>query len=271
MYHVIAVLPEHAALPGLYVAPDLFAAQIAALAAAGYQGITLQQAYDIWTGHAAAPPHPIVLSFDDGYLGVYEHAVPILQSHGWPGVLNLQVGRLGVPGGLTADQVRDMIRLGWEVDDHTVTHPDLTRLTPERLNAEVTGAAQSIRQQFGVPVRFFCYPAGRYDPAVVAAVRAAGFLGATTTWPGDAYPPSEGYFTLDRVRVDGGESPDRLLRVLTELGRTQPGAPPATYPPPPAAPAKAPGPAGATPSASGTSGASSATHTASGASGGRTL
>lgn len=245
MYHVIGVLPAHAPLAGLYVAPDLFAAQMAALAAAGYQAITLDQAYAIWSGHAAAPPHPIVLSFDDGYVGVYEHAVPVLQAHGWPAVLNLQVGRLGIPGGLTADEVRAMIRLGWEVDDHTVTHPDLTRVTPARLETEIVGAAQSIRQQFAVPVHFFCYPAGRYDPAVVAAVRAAGFLGATTTWPGDAYPPTEGSFTLDRVRVDGGEPPERLLRVLTALGQVEPGQPPAVFPPPPAGTPTAPAPSGA--------------------------
>jgi len=34
---------------------------------------------------------------------------------------------------------------------------------------------------FHVPVNFFCYPAGRYDDAVIAAVQGAGYLGATTT------------------------------------------------------------------------------------------
>jgi hypothetical protein len=52
-------------------------------------------------------------------------------------------------------------------------------------------------------VDFFCYPDGRYDARVVEAVRRAGYLGATTTNYGLARPP--GYFTLDRVRVDGSE------------------------------------------------------------------
>jgi hypothetical protein len=54
---------------------------------------------------------------------------------------------------------------------------------------------------FHQPVDFFCYPAGRYDDAVVAAVRAAGFLGATTETEGFAKPDS--LLTLDRVRVNG--------------------------------------------------------------------
>jgi peptidoglycan/xylan/chitin deacetylase (PgdA/CDA1 family) len=241
MYHVIAAPPPHAAYAGLYVSPQLFAAQMAALRQDGYQAITLQQAYDIWHGHAPAPARPVVLSFDDGYAGVFENAVPLLKAYGWPAVLNLQVGRLNVPGGLTTDQVRQMIADGWEVDDHTVTHPDLALLPASRLQREIVGAAETIRQTFGVPVRFFCYPAGDYDAAVVAAVKAAGFLGATTVWPGLADPAVDGDFTLARVRVSGGESASALLATLSSLARGKPVPPPAAYPPPAPKPAaKAP-------------------------------
>lgn len=240
MYHVIDVPPPGAPLPDLYVSPDLFAAQVAALAAAGYHALTLQQAYDVWQGWSPAPPRPIVFTFDDGYVSVVTHALPVLAARGWPGVLNLRVGRIGVPGGLTPDQIRDLVQHGWEVDDHTVTHPDLTTLSPGRLQEEIVGAAERIRREFGVPARFFCYPAGHYNPAVVAAVRAAGFLGATTTWPGDAYPPTQGYFTLDRIRVDRGESPARLLAVLAQYAAELPPPPPPAFPPPsPVTPSRA--------------------------------
>jgi peptidoglycan/xylan/chitin deacetylase (PgdA/CDA1 family) len=240
MYHVIGPVPAKDPLWRLYVAPDLFAAQMAALREAGYQAVTLQQAYDAWQGRASLPAKPIVLSFDDGYAGVFEHAVPLLRGYGWPAVLNLQTGRLGVPGGLTVDQVRTMIADGWEVDDHTVTHPDLTAVSPERLRAEIVGAAETIRRDFGVPVRFFCYPAGRYDPEVVAAVRAAGFLAATTTWPGEADPAVDGLWTLSRIRVDAGESPAALLAELARLAAAPPLPPPPAFPPPgaPAVPAR---------------------------------
>ena len=47
-----------------------------------------------------------------------------------------------------------------------------------------------LRRLFHVPVDFFCYPSGAFDPAVIAAVRRAGYLGATTTLPGLARPRS---------------------------------------------------------------------------------
>jgi hypothetical protein len=67
-----------------------------------------------------------------------------------------------------------------------------------------------------VPVAFFCYPAGRYDRRVIGAVRAAGYLGATTTEWGLARPPD--YYTLARVRIDGS---DGVAGFASKLERLQ--------------------------------------------------
>ena len=63
---------------------------------------------------------------------------------------------------------------------------------------------------------FFCYPSGRYDDAVVAAVKAAGYLGATTTNFGLARP--QDLYTLARVRVNGGEGARGLAAALEAFG-----------------------------------------------------
>jgi hypothetical protein len=55
-----------------------------------------------------------------------------------------------------------------------------------------------------------------HDPGVVAAVRAAGFLGATTTEFGLGRGSEP--FTLDRVRIDGGDGASGLERKLASLG-----------------------------------------------------
>jgi hypothetical protein len=54
-----------------------------------------------------------------------------------------------------------------------------------------------------VPVDFFCYPSGRYDARVVAAVRRAGYLGATTE--NDALAKPSQRYTLGRIRIDGSD------------------------------------------------------------------
>ena len=115
----------------------MFADQMRALRAAKYTGITLEQAWDGWKNGGPLPKHPVVISFDDGYLSHYTHARGVLRAFGWPGVLNLALNHVG-PGGLTSHQVRSLINDGWELDSHTISHLDLTTLGPDALRHEVS-------------------------------------------------------------------------------------------------------------------------------------
>jgi peptidoglycan/xylan/chitin deacetylase (PgdA/CDA1 family) len=217
MYHVIGSPPAGAPYPELYVTRADFAAQVAWLRARGYHAVTLRRVFDSWRGAARLPERPIVLSFDDGYLGDVRFALPILKARRWPGVLNLEVRNLQPVWGIRPPGVRKLIAAGWEIDAHTLTHPDLTAVDPARLREEVEGSREAIRKRFHVPVDFFCYPAGRYDAAVVEAVKRAGYLGATTTRYGLARPGE--LYTLARVRVDGSDGAHGLAAKLEALLR----------------------------------------------------
>jgi peptidoglycan/xylan/chitin deacetylase (PgdA/CDA1 family) len=216
-YHHIGAAPPGAARPQLWLRPALLRRQVAALLRAGYEAVTLDRVWSAWQGTGTLPAHPVVLSFDDGYASQYRSGLPALQARGWPGVLNLQVGRLGRRGGLTRPDVRAMIRAGWEIDAHSVTHPDLTSVPASRLEAEVAGSREAIRSTFGVAADFFAYPYGRQNARVRAAVRRAGFLGATTTRPQFASSDADP-FALGRVLVGAGLSPGALLRALRTGG-----------------------------------------------------
>jgi peptidoglycan/xylan/chitin deacetylase (PgdA/CDA1 family) len=214
-YHVIATPQPGAPYGGLYVPPPLLRAQLAALAQARYHAVTLRQVFDYWRKGYALPSRPVVLSFDDGYLSDYTRAAPMLKQHHWPGVLNLMLGDLRNHGGLSARMVRAMIADGWEVDSHTLTHPDLTTVDAARLRHELVGSKAELTRRFGVRADFFCYPAGRFDARVAAAVRAAGYTGATTERPGLASPAQP--FELQRVRVGPTTSPQTLTAELAAL------------------------------------------------------
>lgn len=203
MYHVIAEAPADAPYPNLYVSEHDFAMQMRWLARHGYTAVTQREVWSHWRGGAALPAKPIVISFDDGYRSVFEAALPHMRARSWPGVLNLTVKNLRVPGGLSPYKVRTLVDAGWELASHTLTHPDLTRLDEQTLTREVTRSRDVLRSRFGVPVDFFCYPAGRYDSRVIRTVRRAGYLGATTTLEGLARPNEP--YELRRVRVSRGD------------------------------------------------------------------
>jgi peptidoglycan/xylan/chitin deacetylase (PgdA/CDA1 family) len=172
MYHLVAAAPPGAAYQDLWVAPGRFMQEMRALADAGYRATTLDAVWHAWHGNGSLPRHPIVVSFDDGYQSQSIAARRMLARLGWPGVLNLAVENVGLKGGLARDEVRAMVRDGWEIDAHTLTHPDLTTLDASGLRREVAGSRRWLHRAFGVPVDFFAYPSGRYDPTVEAAVRA---------------------------------------------------------------------------------------------------
>ncbi|HEX7222119.1 MAG TPA: polysaccharide deacetylase family protein [Candidatus Limnocylindrales bacterium] len=217
MYHVIGDPPTSAPFPDLYVPRRELRAQLRWLARSGYQAVTLGRVADAWNGRARLPRRPIVLSFDDGYRSHVTAALPLLAARDWPGVLNLDLSNLAPSWGISPAGVRRLIAHGWEIDAHSLTHADVSALGGAALAREVAGSRREIRRLFGVTPRFFCYPAGRYDADSVAAVRAAGFDGATTTEFGLASPRA-GRFTLSRVRIDRGDGAAGLARKLASLG-----------------------------------------------------
>jgi peptidoglycan/xylan/chitin deacetylase (PgdA/CDA1 family) len=228
MYHVIAAPPAGAPFPALYVPQNEFAAQMQALKAAGWHAVTLDQVEAYWKrGVPLGAGKPIVISFDNGYRSQYVNALPVLQQLGWVGDENLQL--IGLPpseGGITDAQIRGLIAAGWELDTQGISHADLIAVDATQLHNEVATARQTLRQRYGVPVNWFCYPSGHYNAAVIAEVQAAGFVGSTTVIPGWA-SPSEDPYRLPRLRVLSGTSPQALLAQIASAGSASP--PPTSY------------------------------------------
>jgi peptidoglycan/xylan/chitin deacetylase (PgdA/CDA1 family) len=181
-YHVLGPAPSDAPYPELYVTRPDFHQEMSWLADHGYEAVTLEQVEDAWYRGGTLPPKPVVLSFDDGYRPQFTYALPELRRHGWAGVLNLKAEG----SDLYESNVRAMIAAGWELASHTIHHLDLTTLDAATLKEEVAGSRQMLRREYRVPVIDFCYPAGQFNEAVIDAVRAAGYTGATTEVPGYA-------------------------------------------------------------------------------------
>jgi peptidoglycan/xylan/chitin deacetylase (PgdA/CDA1 family) len=211
MYHVINPPPVGAPYPGLYVPAPEFAAQMRALHRAGWHAVTLDDLLANRRHGNRLPSKPIVITFDNGYLSQYENALPILRRLHWVAVENIQLS--GLPpsqGGMTTSQVRGLIHSGWELDTQGISHADLVELDAGQLTFQIDRARVILRHRYHVPVNWFCYPSGQYDPTVAAAVNAAGFVGSTTVVPGWA-DRADSLFALPRLRVLGGTSPASLL------------------------------------------------------------
>jgi peptidoglycan/xylan/chitin deacetylase (PgdA/CDA1 family) len=79
MYHHLTETGGSSAV----ISAACFDAHMGALQAAGYTPITLEQACDYAILGIDLPELPVLITFDDGYMGNYTYAFPILQRYGF--------------------------------------------------------------------------------------------------------------------------------------------------------------------------------------------
>lgn len=214
----------------LNISPSAFAAQLAYLRHRGYHPVTLQRVFDAWRGLASLPHHPIVLSFDDGYGDQFRNAARRLHSYRWPAVLNVIVKNIDRHGPFRPSMVRQMIAWGWELDSHTFTHRNLTRLRPAVVQHELVDSRTVLQRLFRVPVNFFSYPGGMYNANLERAVAQAGYLAASGTAYAAALPSER--FALPRIYCYRGESlvvfGRRLSQTIADAKRREQAAAPSS-------------------------------------------
>jgi peptidoglycan/xylan/chitin deacetylase (PgdA/CDA1 family) len=224
-YHAIQPPVPGAQYPELFVPQADFVEQMKWLDEHGYEAVTLDQVEDAWYAGGELPPKPVVLTFDDGYLSQYVAAFPALEHFHWPGVIDLIAQGSDLPD---AD-VQKMLNANppWELASHTVHHLDLTTLDATQLHTEVADSRKILQNRFGVPVDNFCYPAGQYNDAVIAAVKAAGYRGASSEVPGLATAAHP--YVLNRIEI---EMSDGLSGFVSKLRAAESGSS-ASYTPSP--------------------------------------
>jgi len=218
MYHYISDPPpgSDSLRYGLSVTPANFDAQLGYLKQAGYRAITLYDLHDFLTQGKPLPDKPIILTFDDGYVDAYTHALPILQQHGLVGTFFVLTGpadRDGEGRYLTYKQMAAMSAAGMDIELHSREHYDLRSRSNDFLVHQIAGGKESLEAHLNRPVRWFAYPSGQYDAAVVRVLKSAGFWGSVTTQPGRAHTPAT-LFDLPRIRIGGAHTLNAFIKTL---------------------------------------------------------
>ncbi|HVO39054.1 MAG TPA: polysaccharide deacetylase family protein [Spirochaetia bacterium] len=203
---VVPILIFHAIRPYIetdttsvrrYIAtPETLERELAYLRAGGYTSVTFDDLANHIMKAAALPQKPVIISFDDDWVGQYTYALPLLKKYGYTATFYIWVAVVGRKHHMTWDEIRELSSDGMQIGCHTITHPYLTRVKKDQtLRREILGAKQIIEERVGVPVTTIAYPFGQYDERVVAMAKEAGFTSARSTWPGVIHS-QEGLFSL---------------------------------------------------------------------------
>lgn len=163
----------------------------------GYTAVTLSEVYDAVAGVGTLPPHPVAITFDDGYAEQWA-AVQAMNARGMRGTFFILSG-----ASTLADwQIRAMADAGHEIGSHSIAHPDLTGVSDARLWSELVDARARLRAISGQDVDIFAYPYGAYDSRVVNTVEAAGYRAAVAAWGGAWWSP-EKWWVEPRIEIAG--------------------------------------------------------------------
>ena len=215
MYHKVSPLVDNPPC----VPPTLFRAQMEHLRAHA-NPISVEDYLAARRGDKPMPPHPVLVTFDDGYRDTLSHAAPILSSLGIPALLFLPTSYIGHDRPLPHDEplshvgvdnptldwreVRALLDHGFEIGSHGESHRVFSSLPVKEQRAEIMRSKEILEDRVGRRVRCFAYVKGAPDsftPETVRMVSESGYQLGFSTLPGPVSlhdPP----LTLRRYNVE---------------------------------------------------------------------
>lgn len=211
MYHRVA--PDGSPLRRRWrVSPETFDEQMRTLRRLGFDTITLREWQRAVEAHHALPGRPVLLTFDDGYADLAEHAWPIVRRHGLRAMTLLVTGSVGRwntwdAGGeaellLDWPALRQLRDEGMEFGAHSVTHRRMTSLSAAESFAEAMHSRRQLQEELDVAVDTFAYPFGNEDPVQRHLIGAAGFQFGLSVRSGSAARGAP-WLSLPRIEVSG--------------------------------------------------------------------
>jgi peptidoglycan/xylan/chitin deacetylase (PgdA/CDA1 family) len=171
--------------------PRHFRRQVETLAALGFRTLG---AADLAARLSAVPssvsgqPPSVVITFDDGYAALAEHAFPVLGDLGFTALVFVITDHVGGdnrwdlrPGGrvfahLDWDALGRWQERGIEVHAHGRSHGRLTWMSDTQVEDELHGAREAIGARLGRAPTAVAYPFGAVDARVRRLAAAAGYV-----------------------------------------------------------------------------------------------
>jgi len=176
-----------------------FYKQMAFIKEKGYKVIPLNDYCRLLKDKKPIPRNSLVITIDDGYKDNLE-AIKVLKEFDFPATLFITVDRIGKPGFLSEKDIRTILHeTKIAIGSHTLTHPDLPKVSDAELKKEILGSKHGLSRQFITKIETFAYPGGSYDERTLEEVENAGYICACTTNRG--FSKKLNRFSLRRIKV----------------------------------------------------------------------
>jgi hypothetical protein len=159
------------------------------------------------------------VTFDDGHVSNFEHALPLLTKYSRTGIFFIVGSFVGErPGYMTWAHVREMSRLGHQIQSHSWSHPLLTHCTEDKLRDELMRSKSVLEDKLARNIDALAVPGGRWNGRVLRAAARAGYTRVYVSDPWIGRSIREGVEMYGRLTVKQNMRPDQLRQLLIGEG-----------------------------------------------------
>jgi len=196
------------------VSVDQFKRQVEWLKEEGYQTITIADLVEAIQSGKMLPLKPIILTFDDGYLDVYQNAYPILQEAGYTATMYLIENTINDHGYITDTIITELSEAGWEFGNHSATHAYLP--SSKNMEDEVCSSRARLIEEYNLPFDSFAYPYAAKDEGSIQAVIDCGYSSGSGNGSFTIHV-EERIFFLSRREIKSYFDMQRFITTVTDI------------------------------------------------------
>jgi peptidoglycan/xylan/chitin deacetylase (PgdA/CDA1 family) len=211
-YHMIRnyTTKDGAYTKAITITPERFSEHMKILADSGYTTILPDDLYAFYTLGTELPAKPVIISFDDNTLSQYEHALPVLNKHGFKAVFFIMTVSIGRPGYMNREQMKQLHQEGHNLGIHTWDHHKVTLYSNDDWKIQLDEPMKTLEGITGETARYFAYPHGVWNKDAIPYLRKRGIrMAFILHTQRDASNP---LFTVRRLMVGGSWPANYLYR-----------------------------------------------------------
>ena len=215
-YHKIGPWGPNGWETWFYVPTVTFAKHMAQLRDGGWTVIDAATLLRALESPKTLPDRAALITFDDGYVSVLEHAAPVLKTFGYPAIVFMPTTFAGRGSEWDAnspepvepicswDQLRALEAGGLSIQSHSASHRSFSQIQLSEIDREARDSKATIERELGKPVTLLAYPfddAGCHPESTAAALHRSGYRAAMHYVGGAMSWPVENCFHLTRIPI----------------------------------------------------------------------
>lgn len=187
----------------LVVDPSTLRDQLDCIADSGVPTLTVAQ-LAVALRDGTLPPRAVVLTFDDAFASVVEHAAPLLAERAQRATVFAVAGAIGATNNWPTQPVgahrapladleglRSLARAGWEIGSHGAEHAPLSRVSAVTARRELVESRARLEDALGLEVSSYALPYGDLPGPAAARLLRSTYQAACTTRLGYAEPATD--------------------------------------------------------------------------------